>query len=68
MSDKDDELFMILIILAVIIAVIIAIILILYVIIPIISVAAGCGILIGGGNAIYNYSLAFIKNVKPERI
>jgi len=29
-------------------------------------IAMGIGVLIGGGNAIYNYVISFRNNVKPE--
>ncbi len=41
---------------------------IVFVIIPIIIVSMGTGAIYGGGLSVYNYAVAFDKNVKPEKI
>jgi len=41
---------------------------IVFVIIPLFVGAMSIGAVYGSGNAVYNYGLAFRKNVKPERI
>jgi hypothetical protein len=30
-------------------------------------ISLAIGALVGGGNAIYNYGVAFVRNVKPDR-
>jgi len=63
---SDDEIFGILV--CIVIALIALFFIIVYVVAPILAFAAGCGICIGGFNAVYNYSCAFRTNVKPDRV
>ncbi|MDP8228699.1 MAG: hypothetical protein P9M15_04535 [Candidatus Electryoneaceae bacterium] len=46
---------------------IIVLYIIIYIIIPLLAVFAAVGILIGGGQALYNYSVSFKKNVMAIR-
>lgn len=65
MSDDGEVLGTIFVFLLIVAAVVA---LIVFVIIPIIIVSMGIGALCGGGYSIYNYAVAFGKNVKPEKV
>jgi hypothetical protein len=40
---------------------------IVFIIVPLVMISMGVGALFGGGNSIYNYGVAFRRNVRLER-
>lgn len=49
-------------------AIIVIYLIVVYIILPTLALFMAGGALIGGGNAVYNYFIAFRKNVRAEKV